>query len=1124
MSKKGTIAAPQAIALAAPAPAVLPFGNINYTPQLLTFWQKFIHTDVEKDQGSIGYNKKVVNGFLPYDKYYSDLTLSDEIKKNNEAIQTPSISYPELFNFIFKTPPAPIPATVLSELNKKSFEIISPGVMKKKAILPSAGVELAVNPELGQPNLAYVCKEFLVNETAGGTIDIPALRTFIGPGVKIAIIVDTSLKTNLLVDNYGDELIYIYTRALQNDAAKKMTLDKFPVGTTGRARFFWEDPNNNPRDIVYPAVGLNEVPPNSLGDFFCKYPIILSLADVYDNGTLNVTMTYLKAGNPVTITSDYNKASALKKLMLKSENIVATDDLLEAISLSKHHGDIGQVLEIHRSINLKNVNDQTRNSDNYLKVFVSYDVNAISKALLENYPYVFYYNKLEHSQRLYVFKNKQLVDPVALAKIQYENALTAMKEHAAKVLAKLQAYQTAIDAKRSLLAEADNDKTTFYRIATKTLSTVFYNKIIHQSALPAGQTHKDILIKKYTNYIKSVVQIGRLTLNLSKKMNTDLKSILDTIAANIVKLQHYTDGEDSTGQSLTVAADATIAIQSASLKNINADIKKIDNILQKSDYFLQLPIFSTVTHANPAGADVLLYSLAPVRIEDDIIITLKADKNIEKKEIDDIWKTIDLSPYLGGGNFSERQKAVRVASHLNMSFGLGLLQNGLMNIYNYNKGLYMLALNNLYYSFAYYSEVNYINTIDIFITAMNLLDIKEKFSYSQINTIRDSAKNHITNGHNINTIPIPGFIGGALGRFYSRNIQSRRHFRRGKQYQNPIGRRNAQTVKNGSIRLNKKTTAVIMQKLLETEQYIDLQLELFQSEIDSIDCVYAYFLDILFGKKHASNIFIQNMFPVDKNNNNSNRGLETEPENNLGGGGKPITNGAANTTAGLFELLNPTESNYYSINADITDVTYTESIEQEPVVNIASFDTDYFMYNHELSMIQDQLTVLKEIATSISRLRPTSRRSARIYELHRKAEQLRNFISEFNTILYSDIDNVDETRKLYQNFSSINIPENIAHIYKRISDARVELYRMRREDAAAVAAVAAAMPRITGKKRQTFEEKGEEEGEGVEPPGAGIGKPPNSKITKYGGAHTGKLRRSLQKMRRRFLRTQKQRN
>jgi hypothetical protein len=340
------------MATAAQTLALLPFGNVKYTPQLLAFCQKHIHTDVEKDQGSLGYKMKVVNGFLPYDKYYANLTLSDEIKKDNEATQTSAISYPELFNFIFKTPPAPIPATLLSHLNQKLFE--ADGITKK-AILPTGGVELAVNPELGQLNLAYVCKEFLIDEAAGGTINIEALRAFIGGrDVKIALIVDTSLKTNLVINDYGDELIYMYTRALQNDAATKMKLDKFPVGKPARNRFYSEDPEKNPRDIVYPAVGRDGLPPNSLGDFFCKYPVILSLADVYPNGTLNVTMTYLKGTNPVTITSDYNKASALKKLMLKSENVVATDDLLEAISLSKHHGDMGQVLEIHRSINLKN--------------------------------------------------------------------------------------------------------------------------------------------------------------------------------------------------------------------------------------------------------------------------------------------------------------------------------------------------------------------------------------------------------------------------------------------------------------------------------------------------------------------------------------------------------------------------------------------------------------------------------------------------------------------------------------------------------------------------------------------------------------------------------------------------
>jgi hypothetical protein len=456
-----------------PGPSRAALANLSEDQwnKLTDVWCRLIHIDVEKDHGT-NYNTDTVNSFLPYDKYKSNFFNNDAsgqlISRDFHGVMDKD----GIFNAVVDTS--------IETINKINCN----------------DEERTITIKITNEQYNYKCFDISGAENQErSNILASTIQQFIGPHTFSAFI-DTSNKTEKLIGALPSNIlniVYAYTSAVENDAAGKMNKTSVKGGSFKPEnynefirKFYLEkapESKKGMKAITYPPFS-NNTRSLGLSHVMCKYPITLELhhGTNFKDGKLNVALTYIKdTGKTVRILENENIATKVRKTLKTVFRIQLSNKEKEKIFISKYHGDIGQVLELYRDIELVN-NTDTKNTSDMKACFVSIDLNAILKAFTEGIDLVFYY--INASDKLIVFKNINLNDPrVILA--NFQNQVRALHT---QVKAELEEYNKNIHSINEVKGKFDNK----------------VEEILQ--GLPTGATPRE----KYIHAIEKGVQVATL--------------------------------------------------------------------------------------------------------------------------------------------------------------------------------------------------------------------------------------------------------------------------------------------------------------------------------------------------------------------------------------------------------------------------------------------------------------------------------------------------------------------------------------------------------------------------------------------------------------------------------------
>lgn len=453
-----------------PPPAELNEGQWN---ELTDVWCRLIHIDVHKDHDT-NYNSDIVNKFLPYNKYKSNF-----FDASGSEISKDGMDKDGIFNAVVDTQ--------ISTINDTEYN-------------GQSSIKIHVT------GYEYDYKAFKIAEGQEEANTLAStIQTFIGPHTFSAFI-DTSNKTEKLIGSLPADtlnILYAYTSAVENDAAGKMNKRSvrgrefaLPNYNQFLEKFYLEkEPEQFMKSTVtYPPFG-NLTRMNGLSHVMCKYPIILELhsGTNYEDGKLNVILTYIKGEHTVSIQEGENIATKRRNSIQTLSGQRMSPQKLEKIFISKYHGDIGQVLEMYRNIELVNTDSsgnvkRTETTGDRKSCFVSIDLNAILKGFTEGIDLVFYY--INASNKLIVFKNNNLNSP--------EIILANMKKQAESLY---DSVSQEIEEYNYKIGEINATREKFY----KKIDTLLKEK-------PEGENSID----KYKNAIALGIRIATLITFLPK--------------------------------------------------------------------------------------------------------------------------------------------------------------------------------------------------------------------------------------------------------------------------------------------------------------------------------------------------------------------------------------------------------------------------------------------------------------------------------------------------------------------------------------------------------------------------------------------------------------------------------
>ena len=548
------------------------------TPEIEDFWKILWHIDVYKDQESCGYYEKILDSLLPdtiiRTTAFADLgfpqgqTVSANFSKTDHDKDL-------LMNKIVKE---------LGEGAPKFF----PTVFQDTRYSEGVRVQCTLTGKM------YDAKVFDINPDPD-TEYINSIKNFLQiPKDNIMFTyIDTANKADKLI-NRIDNLFDLYTRASEMDPAMKPTLGQ--KSNPFRRKIFYERPD--PGYLTYPAY--NPATPtmnHGLSQFYCKHTVILkqlnSTEGQREKGKLNVSMTYIKnkpgaKSQSIDIGKGDNMARAICKIK-EILNITPSPDEIERISLSKHHGDIAQVLDQHRIISIESFvpgsTPPVKNTQNSLFCFVSIDQNAISKYLSCNGQYLFYY--YNDTQKLCILR-PAVIDPAAEIEYYRKEGLAFCE----KVIQDINGHNLEIE---NLIYRKNN----FIPLCCRELLAV------SQGGVNMTETYKNIL--------KKGIQIAGLFQYIPSQMPT----LVDT--APVVAVQKILRQESLT---LPIIMEQKRVVQAVKkLLTIPTEFTKLDPI----------PIVNGIP------------TLAAMASEKLVILYLDRNYTPKKKDIDNIWTTIDLT-------------------------------------------------------------------------------------------------------------------------------------------------------------------------------------------------------------------------------------------------------------------------------------------------------------------------------------------------------------------------------------------------------------------------------------------------------------------------------------------------
>lgn len=402
--------------MAAAAPAGAAAGAASQAAQnaLEQMYANFWYIDVQKDHGD-DYDVNIVKDIISLPRL--------------DRVQPPN-SFRDFFSAVTRSPYLDI-----QNLN-----------------LDQSIPEETIRAPFAVPNTPYSYTYFYVKRGPDNAVTIHNALSRFGLNQKIVMFTDTHRNGIEFLVKWpsGDDkipLIHAHTREIENDPCGKMNLSsaKLKLGAKSRLlekfkeRFYYELPSpTNPRGLYYPpyrAVG-GQLNPDDLSHFYSSYHVLLEnngLTANDENRSLNVKLqysqdgaTYMNVHMKANIASVFEK---IKKEVMAAFRFKRADDVKKMIFLSKHHGDVAQILAAKRpDIELTSYDGSKRiHTKDYIKCFESYDVNPISKALLEGIDLIFFHTTPSggnDQQNTIVFINEKLTSPLTIIEnliLQVEN-------------------------------------------------------------------------------------------------------------------------------------------------------------------------------------------------------------------------------------------------------------------------------------------------------------------------------------------------------------------------------------------------------------------------------------------------------------------------------------------------------------------------------------------------------------------------------------------------------------------------------------------------------------------------------------------------------------------------------
>jgi hypothetical protein len=598
--------------------------------ELKNFWRDFLHVDVKKDHKS-DYDRDVVESLLPggggsdangKEGLFHRLIL----KENGETIAADRIaSYGAFQNAV--------------GLDAATGKL--PGIDKIK---------------VAHAGYTYQYKYFDRPRDGGKTFETVAqeINAFLG-AKKIFRYTDTSRGGAEFLCAYPTEadgsplLLHANTREVESDPASKLSRGSLTtcVGDKADKLFFYE-PAENPLNIVYPKWEEGAANNSALAAFYCSKTLVMKLKGVKPNGKLDVQLTFYNADNRlIEITEKMNIASSFKKLVSNIKqflNIKTPADLKQAIFISKHHGDIGQVLSPFYPRKLQNLKGNQIVSNKYLSCFESYDVNPLLKAFSVGEDIIWFHtspsNGKPAEQRIIIFKREGLDSPEDF--VTYLNDQFIAEK--IKAITLLDAYLAAASVvntvikrfKLLFLAHFDLDNIpegtdkALIAVGTTWRQSVTDNKnvnarygMILQKASEFAVLSKSLPTALLDNdaATESMRIIGEINVEGADKIKTTVEEVKAAVAAA---------DEDAKTAARQVLNPIKSALQAA-LKNITTEIQKYSFPKE------QLDASQRIFRGDR------LYELAATTIQKDIaVISDAAYKGFTKKTMANMWSFINV--------------------------------------------------------------------------------------------------------------------------------------------------------------------------------------------------------------------------------------------------------------------------------------------------------------------------------------------------------------------------------------------------------------------------------------------------------------------------------------------------
>lgn len=320
-----------------------------------------------------------------------------------------------------------------------------------------------------------------------------------------------------------NKCIQAHTREVESDPAGKLNPNSGTLDTKSKIQkvFYYEPgtPENagtvlySPYDISMRGKGKN------LSHFFSNRLVSLTHNGIKDKKTKRIGVDFhfqALNGNMIKVEEGANTAGALlKEKVMKCFNKMPASQKKEAVYLSKHHGDVGQLLTYYRELQLKKYDESKQiKSIDYDIIFETLDILPALKSLTIGVDSLWFYPSNAGDRKVMIIfkKLKSNIDFLVYKKNELNNLLEYCSRES------IQKYNDNIE-------EFNRKTQKFYTDA---------NKILDDIGRPTDNK-KNTIIEYYRKILTKTVQISTLLAYIPSNI---LEPIVDPleVRANIDRI------------------------------------------------------------------------------------------------------------------------------------------------------------------------------------------------------------------------------------------------------------------------------------------------------------------------------------------------------------------------------------------------------------------------------------------------------------------------------------------------------------------------------------------------------------------------------------------------------------